>query len=142
MFDKLTVLTNLLKYMYFTNCSLKGVGKKKIIVCTISFLPVLKLYPITNRRPLLRTTRRILRNILEPSYHSIGSNFLLASTSAITQDKLDKWRKEFYSEPKNILAQNVCSRFDPLDVCLSRKQLETTNHIFTYKVINNNKLIA
>lgn len=96
---------------------------------------MLKLYSITNRRPLLQTSRRILRNIFEPSYHSIGSNFFLASTSAITQDKLDKWRKEFYSEPKNILAQNVCSRFDPLDVCLSRKQLETTNHIFTYKVM-------
>ncbi|XP_065362716.1 bleomycin hydrolase [Calliphora vicina] len=58
----------------------------------------------------------------------------MSSTSAITQDKLDKWRKVFYSEPKNILAQNVCSRFDPWDVCLSRQQLETTNHVFTYKV--------
>lgn len=65
---------------------------------------------------------------------SSGSNFLLASTSAITQDKLDKWRQDFYSEPKNILAQNVCSRFDPFDVCLSRQSLVTTTHVFTHKV--------
>ncbi|KAI8127898.1 Bleomycin hydrolase [Lucilia cuprina] len=85
------------------------------------------------QRSLLQANQRILRNIFEHNKHSSGSNFLLASTSAITQDKLDKWRKEFYSEPKNILAQNVCSRFDPWDVCLSRQQLETTNHVFTYK---------
>lgn len=66
--------------------------------------------------------------------NSKGSNFLLASTSAITQDKLDKWRQNFYDEPKNLLAQNVCSRFDPFEVCLSRKCLETTNHVFTHKV--------
>lgn len=102
---------------------------------------VYKIYQIANTRPLLQATQRVLlRNIFEHNkfvvtkHSSSGSNFLLASTSAITQDKLDKWRKEFYSCPKNILAQNVCSRFDPMDVCLSRQQLECTNHVFTYKV--------
>ncbi|KAL9886781.1 bleomycin hydrolase isoform 1-T1 [Glossina fuscipes fuscipes] len=55
-------------------------------------------------------------------------------STAITQEKLDKWRKNFYEEPKNVLAQNVCSRFDPFDVCLSRKTIESINHVFTYKV--------
>lgn len=87
-------------------------------------------------------TRSLLTNVFvkEPpssstmSMNSKGTHFLLASTSAITQEKLDKWRQDFYSEPKNVLAQNVCSRFDPFDVCLSRKCLETTNHVFTHKV--------
>ncbi|KAJ8957929.1 hypothetical protein NQ318_001926 [Aromia moschata] len=35
---------------------------------------------------------------------------------------------------KNILAQNVCSRVDPFEVCLSRKTLEETQHIFNHKI--------
>ena len=57
-----------------------------------------------------------------------------SSPSVITTDKLTKWRKDFYSNPKNILAQNVCSRVDPFDVCLSRKSLENAHHVFQYKV--------
>ncbi|XP_037937785.1 bleomycin hydrolase-like isoform X2 [Teleopsis dalmanni] len=62
--------------------------------------------------------------------------------SVITPQKLDKWRKDFYEEPKNILAQNVCSRVDPFDVCLSRKKLEQTNHVFNYKVETEGKPIT
>lgn len=60
----------------------------------------------------------------------------------ITNDKLNKWRKDFYSEPKNILAQNVCSRVDPFEVCLSRKSLEQTNHVFNHKVETEGKPIT
>lgn len=62
--------------------------------------------------------------------------------SAITPDLLSKWRENFYSEPKNLLAQNVCSRVDPFDVCLSRKTLETTNHVFNYKVETEGKPVT
>lgn len=58
----------------------------------------------------------------------------MSSTAVITPDKLAKWTKDFYSNPKNVLAQNVCSRGDPFDVCLSRKSLEKINHVFNYKV--------
>ncbi|XP_032295481.1 bleomycin hydrolase isoform X1 [Drosophila virilis] len=64
------------------------------------------------------------------------------SQSAITQDLLNKWRENFYSEPKNLLAQNVCSRVDPFDVCLSRKTLETTNHVFNFKVETEGKPVT
>lgn len=78
---------------------------------------------------------------------AIGKNsttpwFELASSSVITNDLLAQWRKNFYSEPKNLLAQNVCSRVDPFDVCLSRKALETTNHVFNYKVETEGKPIT
>lgn len=46
----------------------------------------------------------------------------------------NKWRTDFYKCEKNVLAQNVCSRYDPFEVCLSRKLLEHTQHVFTYKV--------
>ncbi|KAI4454920.1 bleomycin hydrolase [Holotrichia oblita] len=52
----------------------------------------------------------------------------------LSKDLILKLRANFYEDKKNILAQNVCSRSDPFDVCLSRKQLEETQHIFNHKV--------
>ncbi|KAK9753189.1 Peptidase C1-like family [Popillia japonica] len=52
----------------------------------------------------------------------------------LSKDLIVKLRANFYEDKKNILAQNVCSRTDPFDVCLSRKQLEGTQHIFNHKV--------
>ncbi|GLH10551.1 Bleomycin hydrolase [Gryllus bimaculatus] len=49
--------------------------------------------------------------------------------SALSPETLQKFRNNFYADPKNILAQNVCTRVDPLEVCLNRKQLEETQHI-------------
>lgn len=57
----------------------------------------------------------------------------------MSPETLKKWRNEFYKCEKNILAQNVCSRTDPFEVCLSRKALESTQHIFTYKVESEGK---
>ncbi|KRT81702.1 Peptidase, partial [Oryctes borbonicus] len=52
----------------------------------------------------------------------------------ILKELVEKLRTHFYEDKKNILAQNICSRSDPFDVCLSRKQLEETQHVFNYKV--------
>jgi len=49
---------------------------------------------------------------------------------------LQKLRNNFYDDPKNVLAQNVCTRIDPFDVCLSRKHIAETQHAFTHKVRN------
>lgn len=57
----------------------------------------------------------------------------------LTDDTFKKWRDEFNKCEKNILAQNACSRFDPFEVALSRKVLENTQHVFTYKVESEGK---
>ncbi|XP_069671459.1 bleomycin hydrolase isoform X1 [Periplaneta americana] len=62
--------------------------------------------------------------------------------SALSPETLQKFRSNFYADPKNILAQNVCTRIDPLDVCLSRKHLEETQHVFTHKVETEAKPIT
>lgn len=56
-------------------------------------------------------------------------------TAPISSADLSNWRKAFYSEPKNIVAQNACSRVDPLDVCTSRQRLQCTQHVYSHKVI-------
>jgi len=46
----------------------------------------------------------------------------------------DTMREQFYSSDKNRLAQNVCSRSDPIEACLTRRCLEERVHIFNQKV--------
>jgi len=57
-------------------------------------------------------------------------------TAALDPEILQKLRNNFYDDPKNVLAQNVCTRIDPFDVCLSRKHIAETQHAFTHKVWN------
>lgn len=38
-----------------------------------------------------------------------------------------------------MLAQNVCSRIDPFEAALSRKVLESTQHVYTYKIDTEGK---
>uniref|UniRef100_A0A2C9GK43 Bleomycin hydrolase n=1 Tax=Anopheles arabiensis TaxID=7173 RepID=A0A2C9GK43_ANOAR len=57
----------------------------------------------------------------------------------LNEEFFQKCRNDFYDCPKNVLAQNVCTRIDPFDACLSRKSLENTQHVFTYKIENEGK---
>ncbi|XP_026686444.1 bleomycin hydrolase [Diaphorina citri] len=52
----------------------------------------------------------------------------------LTSDLLDKFRSDFYECPKNVVAQNACSRLDVLEVCTSRERLQNVSHNFTHKV--------
>lgn len=56
-------------------------------------------------------------------------------TAPLSLETLNKWRNEFFDDSKNILAQNVCSRIDPFEACLSRTVMESTQHVFNHKVI-------
>ena len=47
---------------------------------------------------------------------------------------MDELREEFYKDDKNRLAQNVVSRSDPLETCMSRICIEETQHVFNNKV--------
>ncbi|XP_022904570.2 bleomycin hydrolase [Onthophagus taurus] len=56
------------------------------------------------------------------------------SLTVLNNDFLGRLRQSFYTDPKNLLAQNICSRIEPFDVCISRKHLEETQHVFNFKV--------
>lgn len=66
-------------------------------------------------------------------------SFLQLFLVPLGDETIKKWHEKFYACPKNRLAQNVCSRVDPFDVALSRKVLENTQHVFTYKVESEGK---
>lgn len=56
------------------------------------------------------------------------------SAAPIDDSALAAWRSKFYSCPKNRLAQNVCSRVDPFEVCISRQAVEATQHVYAHRV--------
>lgn len=55
---------------------------------------------------------------------------------------LEEFRAKFYADQKNVFAQNVCSRIDPFDACLSRKHLEETQHVYEFKVESEGKPVT
>ena len=52
----------------------------------------------------------------------------------ISSTLLSRLKTYFSSDTKNLLMQNICSRYDPLDVSLNKKTQERTNHVYTHKV--------
>ncbi|XP_055705751.1 bleomycin hydrolase isoform X2 [Phlebotomus papatasi] len=64
------------------------------------------------------------------------------SSIPIVHETCVGWRDEFYKCPKNVLAQNICSRHDPFDVSLSRRALECIHHVFTHKVESEGKPVT
>uniref|UniRef100_A0A1L8E2I6 Bleomycin hydrolase n=1 Tax=Nyssomyia neivai TaxID=330878 RepID=A0A1L8E2I6_9DIPT len=66
----------------------------------------------------------------------------MSCNTPISEETCTVWRDEFYKCPKNVLAQNVCTRYDPFDVSLSKRNLATIHHVFTHKVESEGKPIT
>ncbi|KAF5271996.1 hypothetical protein FQR65_LT04977 [Abscondita terminalis] len=62
--------------------------------------------------------------------------------SALDKDRIIKFRASFEADSKNQLAQNVCTRYDPFDACISRKCLQETRHVFKYKIDQEGKPVT
>lgn len=60
--------------------------------------------------------------------------FEIFSIEPLSLETLAKFQKDFYSDAKNVLAQNVCTRFDPFEVCINKKQTESSLHVYNIKV--------
>lgn len=58
----------------------------------------------------------------------------MCDTGELSPDVLEKFRDKFISDEKNILAQNACTRVNPLDICLSHNQLKEINHVFKHRI--------
>lgn len=49
-------------------------------------------------------------------------------------EKSDEFDKNFKAEPRNLLAQNITTGVDALDVCLSRKVVQDTLQVFKHAI--------
>lgn len=54
--------------------------------------------------------------------------------AGVEKDLLLELQNAFYSDKKNLVAQNVGTQYDPLEVCLDRNVAETVNHVYKHKV--------
>ena len=54
--------------------------------------------------------------------------------AGISEDTLTSFRTRFESDPKNLLAQNVCVKNNVLDV-MRKRQSETAPHVYSHKVM-------
>lgn len=99
----------------------------------------------TNRKPNVAIKCIAFEFMIELNLSRVAFklfNFCFHSFSIavpLTDDNFKKWRTDFFKCEKNLLAQNVCSRIDPFEAALSRKVLENTQHVFTYKVESEGK---
>lgn len=64
------------------------------------------------------------------------------SSTPLTLDCLKKLNTDFYSNPKNELAQNACTRFDPFEVAISRKRADSSLHVYNHKVESEGKPVT
>ncbi|XP_015176808.1 PREDICTED: bleomycin hydrolase [Polistes dominula] len=60
-------------------------------------------------------------------------------SSVLTPEVLSQFRSKFYADPRNVQAQNVCTKTNPIEACISRKVLEETQHVFTHKIDTEGK---
>lgn len=55
--------------------------------------------------------------------------------AGVGTDLLAEMQNAFLNDEKNLIAQNVGTQYDPLEVCLDRNVAETVNHVYKHKVI-------
>lgn len=60
----------------------------------------------------------------------------------LSQDKLAIFIKRLRAEPRYLLAQNVSTCIDPLEVCLHRQTVQDTVHIFQHSIPTEGKPIT
>lgn len=60
--------------------------------------------------------------------------FIIYILATINLEDTLKYNNLFYSEVKNVLAQNACSRISPTEVSTSRNRVQECHHYYTHKV--------
>ena len=55
--------------------------------------------------------------------------------AGVGTDLLAEMQNAFLNNEKFLMAQNVVTQYDPLEVCLDRNVAETVNHVYKHKVI-------
>ncbi|XP_013380408.1 bleomycin hydrolase [Lingula anatina] len=57
-----------------------------------------------------------------------------STEEGIPDANIQKYREKFESDPKNLLAQNVCTRHDPFEAALKRNKLTELSNVFSHKI--------
>ncbi|XP_034828093.1 bleomycin hydrolase [Maniola hyperantus] len=83
------------------------------------------------------------RAILSTSAHfKINISSVTMCSNPLSLGTLDKFRNEFYSNPKNELAQNACARFDPFEVAINKRRTDGSLHVYNIKIESEGKPVT
>jgi len=63
-------------------------------------------------------------------------------SNELTLETLASYKENFLSSTTTRLAQNVCTRSDPIEACLTRKSLERNVHVYNHKVETEGKPVT
>ncbi|XP_052738811.1 bleomycin hydrolase [Bicyclus anynana] len=69
-------------------------------------------------------------------------SFATMCSKPLQLDRLNKLKEEYYSDTKNELAQNACTRFDPFEVAISKKRTDTCLHVYNIKIESEGKPVT
>lgn len=67
---------------------------------------------------------------------------LFVASPGVSQEKIGNFLKRLRAEPRYLLAQNVSTCIDPLEVCLHRQTVQDTVHIFQHSIPTEGKPIT
>lgn len=67
---------------------------------------------------------------------------VLVCCPGLSQEKALAFIKRFRSEPRYLLAQNVSTCIDPLEVCLHRQTVQDTVHVFQHSIPTEGKPVT
>ncbi|KAG6464780.1 hypothetical protein O3G_MSEX014724 [Manduca sexta] len=86
----------------------------------------------------------MIENTLLPTNQEVSNedHTEIQPTVPLSLETLKKFQNDFYGDPKNELAQNVCTRFDPFEVAISRKKADCTLHNYNIKVESEGKPVT
>ena len=63
----------------------------------------------------------------------------MSSSPGISRESLEKFKETFLSDPKNRLAQNICSKQDLWDVCKNPSIIQQRPHVYNCKISSEGK---
>lgn len=52
----------------------------------------------------------------------------------MTVEAIAQMREKFYADERNIQAQNVVTKTDPFEACISRRKMQETHYVFSNKI--------
>ncbi|CAH0773440.1 unnamed protein product [Bemisia tabaci] len=110
------------------------------LVVVITLLPVL--CSMAESSALLSDDGNIY-GLTKAELEDFANNALtFGTTPPLSSEQLKNLREEFYSCPKNILAQNALSRVEVNNLCISRRKQQELVHVFNHKIEGEGKPVT
>lgn len=84
----------------------------------------------------------LLKSFIGVFHHHLSFSLSTFALIGLSQEKVAAFVKRLQAEPRYLLAQNVSTCIDPLEVCLHRQTVQDTQHIFQHSIPTEGKPVT